>query len=71
MEKVGELGLYRLAISLLKANLKEAYNYSKGSYKNYGVKFFSGAPHGVPSQGHWPQTVAWEAQAGHLEKLLH
>lgn len=31
-ESVGELGLYRLAMRMSKANLKEAYNYLKGCY---------------------------------------
>lgn len=45
---MGELGLHSLAMRMLRANVKEAYNYWKGSYKNYGIKFFSEEPDGAP-----------------------
>lgn len=48
-ERERELGLCRLAMRTLRTNLKKkAYNYQNGSYRSYGVKFFSRAPDGAP-----------------------
>lgn len=55
MVRVGELGLWNLALRTLKASLESTYNSLKGSYKIYGVRFCSGAAH----DGHWHYQRLW------------